>query len=58
MKTLYAQTEYFYNAGLADFEIKEKILPLFKTENSWEGFEANLDKHVSLVYLEIEENYF
>ncbi|MFT4845673.1 MAG: glyoxylase-like metal-dependent hydrolase (beta-lactamase superfamily II) [Glaciecola sp.] len=58
MKTLYAQTEYFYNAGLADFEIKEKILPFFKIESSWEGFETNFGKHVSLVYLEIEENSF
>jgi glyoxylase-like metal-dependent hydrolase (beta-lactamase superfamily II) len=58
MKTLYDQTEYFYNEGLADFEIKEKILPLFKTESSWEGFESNFAKHISLVYLEIEENSF
>jgi hypothetical protein len=56
LKTLYTQVEYFYNAGLTDFEIKEKILPLFKTESSWEGFEVNFGKHISLVYLEIEEN--
>lgn len=58
LKTLYTQVEYFYNEGLTDFEIKAKILPLFKTESSWEGFEANFGKHISLVYLEIEENSF
>jgi glyoxylase-like metal-dependent hydrolase (beta-lactamase superfamily II) len=58
MKTLYEQTEYFYNEGLADFEIKEKILPLLKTESSWEGFDNNFGKHISLIYLEIEDDSF
>jgi glyoxylase-like metal-dependent hydrolase (beta-lactamase superfamily II) len=58
MKTLYDQTENFYNEGLVDFEIKEKILPLLKTESSWEGFDTNFGKHVSLIYLEVEENSF
>ena len=58
LKTLYSQTEYLYNQGLADFEIKAKLLPLFQIESLWEGFESNFGRHVSLVYLEIEENSF
>ncbi len=58
LSTLYKETERLYEEGLADFEIKEKIRPAFKPWEHWEGFDAAFGRHVSLIYLEIEEAFF
>lgn len=58
LSTLYEETERWYEEGLTDFEIKDKIRPAFNQWEHWEGFEEALGRHVNLIYLEIEEASF
>ena len=58
LELLYERTFSFYEAGIADFEIREKILPEFGQWQSWNGFAEIFGRHLSLVYLEIEEASF
>jgi glyoxylase-like metal-dependent hydrolase (beta-lactamase superfamily II) len=58
LSLLYEQTERWYEEGLTDFEIKDKIRPAFKQWEHWEGFNEEFGRHVSLIYLEIEEASF
>jgi len=55
---LYQETARLYPQGLADFEIKEAIMPKFERWRTWEGFESAFGRHVNLLYLEIEEAEF
>ena len=55
---LYAETQIYYEEGLADFEIKGKILPGFSAWKSWYGFDEAFGRHVNLVFLEVEEEEF
>ena len=55
---LYTETEHWYEEGLTDFEIKDKIRPAFEQWEHWDGFEDSFGRHVSLIYLEIEEASF
>lgn len=55
---LYEETELWYEEGLTDFEIKDKIFPAFKPWHHWGGFDEAFGRHVSLIYLEIEESSF
>lgn len=58
LKLLYDQTAKYYEEGYSDFEIKELIIDKFDRWSVWPGFEQQLGRHISLVYLEIEENAF
>lgn len=58
LRLLYDETAKYYEEGLSDFEIKDLIIDKFERWSSWPGFELQLGRHVSLVYLEIEENAF
>lgn len=58
LKLLYDETAELFEKGLSDFEIKVLIVDKFQRWASWPGFDQQLGRHISLVYLEIEENAF
>jgi len=58
LQLLYDETADYFDQGLSDFEIKDLIIEKFKRWSKWPGFEQQLGRHISLVYLEIEENAF
>lgn len=43
-----------FDQGLMDYEIRDLLAPKLVAFGDWEGFEANLGKHVSRMYLEHE----
>ena len=51
VKSLYAQ-------GLADFEMKPKVIDAVLAYEDWAGFEMRVGSHVSRAYLEIEAEEF
>ncbi len=58
LSLLYQLVEIEYEEGLMDFQIKEKIRPQFERWHNWGGFEEVFGRHVSLLYLEIEDASF
>ena len=54
LKTLYQSVKKYYDQGLSDFEIKDKLRPSLNAWQDWPGFDRQLGKHISLSYLEIE----
>ncbi len=54
LKAVYDGVKTHYEAGLSDFEIKDKIYSSLSEWQAWPGFERQLGKHISLSYLEIE----
>lgn len=58
LQLLYDETASYFEEGLSDFEIKDLIIDKFEHWAAWPGFEEQLGRHISLVYLEIEENAF
>ena len=55
---LYQQVGKYYEQGLTDFEMKPKIIPELAIAKNWNGFEAEVGKHISLATLEVEAAEF
>jgi glyoxylase-like metal-dependent hydrolase (beta-lactamase superfamily II) len=55
MKLIAAGTKRGYDEGLADYEIKPALAEKAKEYQDWSGFEGALGKHISKMYLEVEE---
>ena len=55
---LYKQVGHYYEEGLADFEMKPKIIESLKAFKNWPGFDKEVGKHISLAMLEIEQAEF
>lgn len=55
---LYEAVAELYDEGLSDFEMKPAISERLSAYADWPGFEGELGKHISLVYLEVEEEAF
>ncbi|MES9971465.1 MAG: hypothetical protein ABW092_15640 [Candidatus Thiodiazotropha sp.] len=47
-----------FEAGLSDFEMTPLILQSLSDFQDWVDFKRNVGRHVSLVYLEVEEELF
>jgi len=58
LQLIYDETAVHFEDGLSDYEIKDLIIDKFTRWSDWPGFEDQLGRHISLVYLEIEENAF
>jgi len=58
LSILYKQVGRYYEEGLADFEMKPKIVESLKEFKSWNGFDEQVGKHISLAMLEIEQAEF
>lgn len=58
LKIVYNEAGKHSEAGLADFEMKEKMLSKLQNYFSWAGFQDELGKHISLAVLEYERDEF
>ena len=57
LETLYASVKKYYDEGLQDFEMKNKIIADMASYSDWFNFEE-LGRLISFVYLQIEEEDF
>ena len=55
---LYTGVADLYDEGMSDFEMKPRLIEQLKRYQDWSGFEDELGKHISLVYLEVEAEAF
>jgi glyoxylase-like metal-dependent hydrolase (beta-lactamase superfamily II) len=55
---LYSTVQLHYDQGLADFEIKPRVVEALQQFTDWHRFEDDIGRLVSLGYLEVEENNF
>ena len=58
LATIYNTVKVLADEGLADFEMKPKVVAKLKAYKSWNGFEDQIGKHVSLAMLEAEKAAF
>lgn len=54
-QTLYDAVKVEYNAGKSDFEMKPVVAKKLAAYKKWNGFDATLGRHISLIVLEIEQ---
>jgi len=47
-----------FDEGIADYEMKDRLLPQFERWQSWAGFDDEFGKHISLAYLQAEAAAF
>ena len=57
LEVLYASVKKYYDEGLQDFEMKDKIIADMAAFSDWFNFEE-LGPLISFVYLQIEEEEF
>lgn len=57
LSTLFAEVKKHYDAGKADFEMKNDVLAALKAYHGWTRFEIEVGKHISLAVLEIESAF-
>ena len=55
---LYTTVKKYYDEGLSDFEMKDRVADALGAYADWSGFDEQLGKHISLAYLQIEEAEF
>ena len=55
---VYTTVKKLYAEGLSDFEMKDQVSTAVKDYAGWLGFEAQLGKHISFTYLQIEAAEF
>jgi len=58
LKIVFDEVTKLYEEGLSDFEMRDKIHPLLMAYHGWAGYEEELGKHISLAYLEAENDAF
>lgn len=58
LSTIQSQVSELYKQGIADFEMKQKMLQPLDPYKRWYGFNDEVGKHISLCYLEIEQDAF
>ena len=58
LNIIYREVGIYSEAGLADYEMKPKMLSKLQNYFSWSGFKDELGKHISLAVLEYERDEF
>jgi glyoxylase-like metal-dependent hydrolase (beta-lactamase superfamily II) len=58
LKIIYREVGKHYEAGLADFEMKLKVVSKLQDYADWSGFKTEIGKHISLAVLEYERDEF
>jgi glyoxylase-like metal-dependent hydrolase (beta-lactamase superfamily II) len=58
LTNLYDSVKQYYHEGLTDFEMKDPIEESLKQYSGWQGFDTDLGKNISLVFLQIERDDF
>ena len=55
---IYRSVEKYYDQGLMDYEMKDKILedPRVAKYQQWYGFKSTIGRYISIAYLEVEKN--
>jgi len=58
LATLYDNVKMLYETGIADFEMKPRIVNNLSAFKKWEGFDLRVGPHISRAYLEVESENF
>jgi len=58
LNTLYTEAAKYYEDGLEAYEMKPMIMKSLVKFQSWQGFDEQLGKHISLAILEVEKAEF
>jgi hypothetical protein len=58
LTTLNETVEFLYEEDLSDFEMKDHVIAKMEKFSDWYGFESELGKNISLIYLQIENADF
>jgi len=58
LSTLYKDVKTLYETGLADFEMKPKIVEDLSAYKSWHDFDLRVGAHINRAYLEVESENF
>jgi len=58
LEILYTTVQKYYDEGLSDFEMKDKVAEALSEYSDWSGFDEQLGRHVSVAYLQVEEAAF
>ena len=56
--TLKSTVKHLYDDGLADYEMKPKVVRALEDYRTWPGFDLRVGPHISRVYLEVEAEEF
>jgi hypothetical protein len=56
--TLRTEVSTLLDDGLADYEMKPSLLEKLSSYRDWVGFDGEFGRHISLVYLEVENEMF
>lgn len=58
MTLLWDEVKKGYDEGVADFELKDQLIPVMHDYQNWVGFDEQFGKHISIAYLQVEEADF
>ena len=58
LSTVLDGVKNLYSSGMADFEMKSKIVNRMEEFRTWEGFELRVGAHISQAFLEVEAEEF
>jgi hypothetical protein len=58
LETLYNTVKKYYDEGMSDFEMKDRVAAALNEYSGWDGFDDQLGKHISIAYLQIEAAEF
>ncbi len=58
LAALHAEVKKLYATGLPDYDMKPKVVDALVPYKTWKEFDAEVGKHISLAYLQIEEEAF
>ena len=58
LRTVRETVKALYEEGLADYEMKQKVIEAVSAYKNWNGFDLRIGPHVSRAYLEIEAQAF
>ena len=58
LKAFYATVKKYYDLGVSDFDMKDKVVADLKPYHKWALFDAEIGKLISLAYLQIEAEAF
>lgn len=58
LKAFYATVKKYFDQGVSDFDMKDKVIADLKPYHKWALFDAEIGKLISLAYLQIEAEAF
>ena len=58
LRTVRETVKELYEQGLADYEMKPKVVEAASAYKNWNGFDLRVGPHVSRAYLEVEAEAF